>query len=96
MDITWNVEKGEKLRLDKSRGGITFDDIEKALSEGKLINDIPNPSRNHKGQRLFVVDINNYAYIVPYFKTKDKIFLKTVYPSRKYTQIYLQGGNEND
>lgn len=44
MNITWNVEKAERLRLDKSRGGVTFDDCENALSEGKLLNDIPNPS----------------------------------------------------
>jgi len=74
MQITWNVEKAEKLRLDKLRGGITFDDCENALSEGKLLNDIPNPSLAYQGQRMFIIEINNYAYIVPYVKSKNEIF----------------------
>lgn len=34
---------------------------------------------------MFIIDINNYAYVVPYVKSKNEIFLKTIYPSRKYT-----------
>lgn len=90
MNITWNVKKAERLRLDKSRGGITFDDCENALSEGKILNDIPNPSPAYTRQRMFIIDINNYAYVVPYVKSKNEIFLKTIYPSRKYTKMYLR------
>jgi hypothetical protein len=84
------LKKAEKLRLDNTRGGITFDDCENALSEGKLLNDIPNPSPAYREQRIFIIEINNYAYIVPYVRSKNTIFLKTVYPSRKYTKIYLR------
>ncbi len=88
--LTWNVKKAEKLRLDTSRDGITFDDCENALSEGKLLDDIPNPSLAYGGQRMFIIDINNYAYVVPYVESKNEVFLKTVYPSRRYTKMYLR------
>ena len=44
-------------------------------------------------QRIFVVVIDNYAYLVPYVEMEDEIFLKTVIPSRKFTKLYLRGGS---
>ena len=29
-----------------------------------------------------------YIWVVPYVETKDEIFLKTMFPSRKYTKLY--------
>ncbi len=37
-----------------------------------------------------VLLINDYAYAAPYVETEDEIFLKTVFPSRKHTAIYLK------
>jgi len=39
-----------------------------------------------------VVDINNYAYVVPYVLDKKRkvIFLKTTYPSKILTKKYLR------
>tara|TARA_B100001248_G_scaffold11336_1_gene7393 strand:+ start:40 stop:318 length:279 start_codon:yes stop_codon:yes gene_type:complete len=88
--ITWNVEKEEVLSLDQSRGGITFEDCAEAIENGKVLDDIPNPSSKHQRQRLLILEINHYAYVVPYIESKDSIFLKTVYPSRKYTRVYFQ------
>ena len=36
-----------------------------------------------------MLEIGGYAYLVPYVETDEEIFLKTVYPSRKFTEIYL-------
>ena len=36
-----------------------------------------------------VIEINNYAYLVPYVEDENEIFLKTIIPSRKATEIYL-------
>ncbi len=33
--------------------------------------------------------IYNYAYIVPFIEKEDEIFLKTIFPSRKYTRMYF-------
>ena len=45
-------------------------------------------------QKLYVVALNDYAYIVPFVEREDEIFLKTVFPSRKYTRIYF--GEEDE
>lgn len=51
----------------------------------------PNDEK-YAHQRVFVVAIDEYVYLVPYVETEDEIFLKTVIPSRKATKQYF-GGN---
>jgi hypothetical protein len=48
----------------------------------------PNDSK-YPNQRLFVVKIDRYAYLVPYVENGEKIFLNTIIPSRKATKQYL-------
>jgi hypothetical protein len=42
-----------------------------------------------ENQRSFVIDIDDYIYLVPYIENEEEIYLKTIYPSRKFTKIYL-------
>jgi len=42
-------------------------------------------------QKMFIVEINNYAYLVPFVENEKEIFLKTIIPSRKATKEYLKG-----
>ncbi|GJM41287.1 MAG: hypothetical protein DHS20C20_15690 [Ardenticatenaceae bacterium] len=42
-------------------------------------------------QRVFIVAVDEYAYLVPYVESDEEIFLKTVIPSRKATKQYLGG-----
>lgn len=59
------------------------------MEEGRVLDDIPNPIR--PGQRLMVLRIEDYAYVVPYIEEPDGgLFLKTVFPSRKHTALYLK------
>jgi len=83
----WNKEKNELLK--KSDRKISFEQIVVAISNRKLLDIIPSPS--HNGQLCFVVEIENYCYIVPFVEEDEKtLFLKTIYPSRKYTKYYLK------
>jgi hypothetical protein len=45
---------------------------------------------------LFVVEIDNYAYVVPYLinRQKREVFLKTIYASRVLTKKYLRKGRK--
>ncbi len=43
-------------------------------------------------QKLFVININNYVYLVPFVEDEEKVFLKTIIPSRKATKKYLVKG----
>jgi hypothetical protein len=49
-----------------------------------------NPTK-YPGQRVFVVDIEGYACLVPFVEDEESVFLKTVIPSRKMTERYLGG-----
>ena len=59
-----------------------------AIEEGRVLDDLPHPVRDN--QRLLVLAIEGYAYVVPYVtETDGGLFLKTVFPSRKHTAIYF-------
>ncbi|MEA2029933.1 MAG: toxin, partial [Campylobacterota bacterium] len=57
-----------------------------ALENHRLMDKIDSPT--HDGQKCYVVNIDNYAYIVPYVDDSKVCFLKTIYPSRKHTKFY--------
>ena len=50
--------------------------------------DHPNQER-YPGQRIFVVNIRDYAYLIPFVESEPEVFLKTIIPSRKATREYL-------
>lgn len=88
--IRWNPEKAAQLRSDPSRGEIGFEDCVVALENGGLLDTIENPSGNHPEQFIYVLNIGGYVYSVPFVETKDEIFLKTLFPNRKLTALYLK------
>ena len=52
-----------------------------------------NPDR-YAGQRIFVVQREDYVYLVPFVEAEHTLFLKAIIPSRKATKQYL--GEEFD
>lgn len=53
----------------------------------------PNQER-YPGQKVLVVIIEGYAYLVPFVESDTEIFLKTIIPSRKATKQYVGGSHE--
>jgi len=87
--INWNAEKNQLLMGER---GVSFEDVLFALQAGRLLDDLVHPNNNkYPGQRIFVVEIDEYAWLVPYVENEDEIFLKSVIPSRKATRHYLKG-----
>ena len=85
--INWNATKNQQLISER---GISFEDIVFYLQQGALLDDVEHPnSDKYPSQRVFVINIDDYAYLVPYVENRKEIFLKTVIPSRKATKIYL-------
>lgn len=93
--ITWSIEKNRQLKAQPERG-VCFEDIVAAIEVGGLLADIehPNPEK-YPHQGMLVVLHNGYVYGVPYVPTEDGIFLKTAFPSRRLTSIYLSGTNND-
>jgi uncharacterized DUF497 family protein len=88
----WNHEKNQWLKDER---GIVFEDIVYHLNHGGLLDvmDHPNQAR-YPGQRIFIVNAEGYAFIVPFVEDDEAIFMKTIIPSRKMTRLYLGGDSE--
>ncbi|MDT3741174.1 MAG: toxin [Candidatus Kapabacteria bacterium] len=85
--INWNEEKNNLLKKERNIG---FEIIADKISNGDIIDDIFHPnSIKYSNQRIFVIEVDTYIYLVPYVETIDAIFLKTIYPSRKFTKLYF-------
>ncbi|MEI6125676.1 MAG: toxin [Pseudomonadota bacterium] len=90
--INWNTEKS--LTLKESRG-ICFEDVVFHIDKGDMLDDYQHPNqKKYAGQRVMVVGIDNYAYLIPYVENEDEIFLKTIIPSRKATEEYFGGHHD--
>lgn len=81
--LNWSPEKNDILK--KTRG-ISFEEIALLIETGNILDVLDNPG--HHGQFIYVLDIEDYAVVVPFIETEDEIFLKTAFPSRKNTKHY--------
>ncbi|MDP3245161.1 MAG: toxin [bacterium] len=83
----WNEEKNEKLKRERN---ISYEIIVSQIELGFLIDIVEHPSQNkYKSQSLYVVEYESYVYLVPFVEDDEKVFLKTIIPSRKATKKYL-------
>lgn len=91
--IDWNKEKGELLKVQRD---ISFEEVLIALELGGLLDILEHPnSKKYPNQKIYVLAINNYVYLVPFVEDEEKIFLKTIIPSRDATKKYLiKGGGK--
>lgn len=88
VKIEWSFDKNIWLKRER---GISFEVVERLISGGHILDIIDHPNQEKYGhQRMIVLAIDDYVYLVPFVDTKDGIFLKTVIPSRKMTKIYLE------
>ena len=93
MKFDFNQEKNEKIFLER---GITFCDVIEAIASKGILSNFDNPNKKrYPNQKILIVDVNNYAYCVPYvIQEGDTWFLKTIYPSRKFKNLI--GGHSDD
>jgi uncharacterized DUF497 family protein len=86
----WSHEKNAQLKAERD---ISFEEIVLAIEADGLLDIVThsNPGK-YPNQRMFIVAIEKYAYLVPFVEEADSYFLKTVIPNRKATRDYLKGG----
>jgi uncharacterized DUF497 family protein len=82
----WDPEKNEKLKAER---GISFEAIVFHIEQGDEVDVLmhANPS-TYPGQKVSVVLVEGYAYLVSYVESEEEIFLKTIIPGRKATKKY--------
>lgn len=89
----WSEDKNETLKISRE---VSFEDVQTAIEAGDLLDTYPHPNqKKYPNQKLFVVNIRNYVYVVPFVEDEVKVFLKTIIPSRKATRKYLILGGKN-
>lgn len=85
--FSWNSEKNDSLQRER---GVSFEEVVFHIERGNLLDILEHPNQErYPGQRIFVVDIDDYAYLVPFLESEAEVFLKTIIPSRKATNTYL-------
>jgi len=84
---TWDADKNNTLQKQR---GVSFEKIIAAIENGKLIDILENPGKKYAGQKLYIVEIDRYVYIAPFIETENELVLVTIFPSRKFTTLYLK------
>ena len=87
--FAWNIQKNEILIKEK---GISFERVIYHIERSGLLDIICHPNiTKYPNQKIFVVKISQYVYLVPFVENETEYFLKTIIPSRKATKKYLGG-----
>jgi len=90
----WDDTKNEMLKTER---GIGFEEVVFLIEKGNLLDVLEHPHQErYAGQRIFVVQRDDYVYLVPFVEDDRLVFLKTIIPSRKATKQYLGREAEDD
>ena len=90
----WDDEKNELLKHER---GITFEEVVFHIENGDVLDVIEHPNAaKYRSQKIYILDIDGYAYLVPFVEEEDHFFLKTVIPSRKATRDLIVEEDTDD
>ena len=89
-EFAFDPVKNERLKRER---GISFERIIALIEGGMLIQVLEHPDEGkYPGQLLYEVDVDGYVYVVPVVMEGKRLFLKTIFPSRKSTRRRNEGG----
>ncbi|MCL1946302.1 MAG: DUF4258 domain-containing protein [Chitinivibrionia bacterium] len=87
MYFEWDETKNIFLQFER---GISFERVVDAIAAGKILDILEHLNKEkYPDQILIIVDIDNYACVVPAVISGETYFLKTAFRSRKYTKKYF-------
>ena len=90
----WDPQKNILLKQDR---GIGFEQVAVAVEAGNLLQIAPHQnSSKYPRQKIMIVAIDTYVYLVPFIEERDHYFLKTIIPSRKATRDFIEQGDFDD
>jgi uncharacterized DUF497 family protein len=82
--FNWNAEKNQLLKKERA---ISFERIIFEIASGNELIVLEHPNQDkYPGQKISMVQVDEYVYAVPFVETETEIFLKTIIPSRKATK----------
>ena len=84
----WGPDKNEQLMQER---GVSFEQVTVAVENGDLLQVVQHPNaEKYPRQKIMIVGMNGYAFLVPFVEETDYIFLKTIIPSRKATRDFIE------
>ena len=87
MVFRWDPQKNALLMRER---GLSFEQVVLAVESGDLLQVIAHPNPvSYPNQKIMVVAMEGYAFLVPFVQEKDGFFLKTIIPSRKATRDFM-------
>jgi uncharacterized DUF497 family protein len=79
--LRWSHEKNELLRQTRN---VSFEEVAHHIENDRILDVRRHPNQQrYPHQRIFVIDLGEYVYLVPFVENEEEIFLKTIIPSRK-------------
>ncbi len=83
----WDNRKNELLKQNR---GVCFEQVVLLMERGDLLDTIEHLNQDkYPGQKIAIVRIDDYVFLVPYVENDEGLFLKTIIPSRKATSKYV-------
>lgn len=84
----WDSAKDAWL---KETRGLSFQHVLFHIDRGDLLDVRMHPNvEKYPNQQILILRMGDYVYVVPFVREGDKLFLKTIIPSRKETRRYLK------
>lgn len=94
MIFDWDNEKNNRLKSERK---ISFERIVIEIEAGAVLDILEHPNKiKFPNQIIIIINIYNYAWVVPAIENDNSFFLKTAYPSRKQTKNYFPEVNLNE
>ena len=86
IKVEWDSEKNKTLKEGRD---VCFEDIERVILDKQILDILPHFNTDrYPNQKILIVKLHNYVYYVPFVRDDEKLFLKSIIPSRKYNKIY--------
>jgi uncharacterized DUF497 family protein len=84
--IEWNEEKNQLLQMQR---GLSFEMVLEKFENREILGKREHPNRErYPHQMIFIVELEGYICYIPFVEDEDKIFLKTIIPSRKLAKEF--------
>ena len=90
MRFLWKEDKNDLLKQQRN---ISFEQIVLSIENKQIVDVMEHPNqKKYKGQIVILVERDNYVYVVPasISDSGEECHLKTIFPSRKYTDKFLR------
>ena len=88
----WDAKKNELLKKER---GVGFEDVVFHIEAGDEVDILQHSNQErYPDQKISVVLIEGYAYLVPFIESGTELFLKTIISSRKATKQYIGDHDE--